>query len=129
MSAHHHDTHGHGHSHDHSGSAHGSMADYVKGFIWSVILTVIPFAIVMSGGFSSPVTTALVVAGFAVVQMIVHIVYFLHMSPKSEGGWTFTAMIFTILVVVIMLAGSVWVMYHLNANMMPGMMHDTSTLP
>jgi len=56
---------------------------------------------------------------FAVAQIIVHMIYFLHMSGKSEGGWTMMALIFTIILVVITLSGSIWVMYHMNTNMMP----------
>ncbi|WP_414884843.1 cytochrome o ubiquinol/quinol oxidase subunit IV, partial [Sphingomonas sp. Leaf412] len=48
-------------------------------------------------------------------------IYFLHMNTKSEGGWTMMALIFTVIVVVIALTGSLWVMYHMNQNMMPGM--------
>ena len=60
--------------------------------------------------------------------MIVHMIFFLHMTPKAEGGWSMTALIFTIIIVGIMLAGSLWVMFHLNTNMMP--MHEmTSQLP
>jgi cytochrome o ubiquinol oxidase operon protein cyoD len=46
-------------------------------------------------------------------------IYFLHMNTKSEGGWTFLALLFTLILVVITLVGSIWVMYHLNQNMMP----------
>ena len=53
------------------------------------------------------------------VQIVVHMIYFLHMNPKSEGGWTMMALIFTLVLVAIALAGSLWVMHHLNANMMP----------
>ena len=52
--------------------------------------------------------------------------FFLHMNLKSEGGWNMLALIFTIVVVVIAVAGSVWVMYHLNVNMMPT--HDMQTM-
>jgi cytochrome o ubiquinol oxidase operon protein cyoD len=41
------------------------------------------------------------------------------MNTKVEGGWSFLALLFTVIVVVIMLAGSIWVMYHMNTNMMP----------
>ncbi len=41
------------------------------------------------------------------------------MNTKSEGGWTMMALIFTVVLVVITLSGSLWVMYHLNTNMMP----------
>lgn len=106
---------------------HASYRDYATGFGLSVILTAIPFALVMTGALSAPVTAVLIM-GFAVVQIIVHMVYFLHMSPKAEGGWTLTSLVFTLIVVVIMLSGSVWVMSNLNANMMP-QAHLESQLP
>jgi cytochrome o ubiquinol oxidase operon protein cyoD len=37
------------------------------------------------------------------------------------------ALIFTIIIVVIALSGSLWVMYHLNVNMMP--VHDMRNMP
>jgi len=64
---------------------------------------------------------------FAAVQMITHVVFLLHVSARSEGGWTLLSPIFTlVLVVVITLAGSVWVMYH-DSNMMPH--QEMSQLP
>lgn len=114
------------HAHEIEGP-HGSLRDYATGFLLSVVLTAIPFWLVMARPFSD-VTTAVTVMAFAAVQMVVHMVYFLHMSPKAEGGWTMTALIFTIIIVAIMLSGSLWVMYHLNTNMMP-MPHDPSQLP
>lgn len=124
-----HDPHaGHGH-HDagHDGHAvaelpHATMRDYVIGFVLSVILTAIPFALVMTGAFSNGATAAIIIV-FAVIQIVVHMVYFLHMTPKAEGGWSLTSLVFTIIVVFIMLAGSLWVMHHLNTNMMPAT-HD-----
>ena len=126
----HHSNHGHdahhGAHHD-DGLPHGSMRDYVTGFVLSVILTAIPFWLVMARPLEAGMTAAIIVA-FAAVQIVVHMVYFLHMSPKSDDGWTMTSLVFTIIVVVIMLAGSLWVMHHLNTNMMP-MPHDVSQLP
>ena len=55
------------------------------------------------------------------MQIVVHMSYFLHMDAKGEGGWNLLALIFTLVLVVITLAGSIWVMYHLNVNMMPAM--------
>jgi cytochrome o ubiquinol oxidase operon protein cyoD len=108
----------HAHSHGHE-AAHGSMKSYMTGFILSVILTAIPFWLVMAGVFSSPVATAALIMIFAAIQIVVHMVCFLHMNTKSEGGWTFLALIFTLLLVAIALSGSFWVMHHLNVNMMP----------
>ena len=44
---------------------------------------------------------------------------FLHLDRKSEGGWSLLALIFTGIVLFILLSGSIWVMYHMNENMMP----------
>ena len=119
MSDHHH-AHGHGH-HDDELHAHGSVKDYTIGFILSVILTAIPFWLVMTHQLA-PGTTKFVILGFAAVQVVVHMIYFLHMNSKSEGGWNMMALILTAILLFIVLTGSIWVMYHMNANMMPGMM-------
>ncbi|MET3912112.1 cytochrome o ubiquinol oxidase operon protein cyoD [Bradyrhizobium sp. S3.3.6] len=116
-----HAAHAHDHHHD-DGHAHGTFSTYMLGFVLSVVLTAIPFWLVMSGTLPSKQITALVIMAFAVVQIVVHMIYFLHMSPKSENGWSMMALIFTIVMVVIALSGSLWVMNHLNSNMMP--MHE-----
>ena len=108
------DDHQHGDSH-----AHGSFSTYMLGFVLSVVLTAIPFWLVMSGTLPSKQITALVIMAFAVVQIVVHMIYFLHMNTTSENGWSMMALIFTIVMVVIALSGSLWVMNHLNSNMMP----------
>ncbi len=113
------DLHGAIHHDDHADDhAHGSRKDYVIGFVLSVILTAIPFWLVMTNPLSQQ-TTALIIMAFAIVQIVVHMIYFLHMNGKNEGGWSMMALLFTIVVVVIALSGSLWVMYHMNTNMMP----------
>ncbi len=132
MSANHHDDHGHGHDDDHDhddGASHSTFKGYMTGFVLAVILTVIPFWLVMDKVFGKPSVTAMVVLGFAAVQIVVHMIYFLHMNTRSEGGWTMLALIFTIMLVVITLAGSLWVMFHLNHNMMPMSVHDMKNMP
>ena len=113
--------HDHGHAVGHDGHDHGSFRSYMTGFILSVILTAIPFWLVMGNVLDNPRYTAFIILGFAVVQILVHMIYFLHMNTKSEEGWTLLATVFTIVVVVITLAGSFWVIFHLNQNLMPGM--------
>ena len=123
-----HDTHGHDDHHHEDEGPHSTVKGYTIGFVLSVILTVIPFWLVMGKVFESSSTTAFVILGFAAVQIVVHMIYFLHMNTKAEGGWSMLAWIFTLVLVVITLAGSLWVMYHLNHNMMP-MMHDMKNMP
>lgn len=123
-----HDDHGHGHGHHDGDDYHGTVKGYVVGFLLSVVLTAIPFWLVMAKVIPSSGTTAFVILALAVVQIVVHMIYFLHMNTKSEGGWNMLALIFTLVLVVIMLAGSLWVMHHLNVNMMP-MPHDMRAMP
>ncbi|MFB9948663.1 cytochrome o ubiquinol oxidase subunit IV [Rhizobium puerariae] len=108
----------HGHSHGHD-AGHGTFRSYMTGFVLSVILTAIPFWLVMGGVIESKAATIAAILILGVIQIVVHMIYFLHMNTKSEGGWTMMALIFTIVIVAIALAGSLWVMYHLNTNMMP----------
>ena len=115
-------------AHDHDGMAHGeiTLSGYLTGFGLSVVLTAIPFWLVMSGVLGDKQVTALVVMAFAAVQIVVHMIYFLHLNTTSEGGWTMMALIFTIVMVVIAMTGSLWVMHHLNINMMPA--HQMGTM-
>lgn len=118
-----------GHSdHGHSDQgAHGSRKTYLIGFWLSVVLTAIPFYLVMSGAVQNKEATGVLLVAFAAVQIVVHMVCFLHMNGKSENGWTMMSLIFTIIIVGIVLSGSLWVMYHLNVNMM--LSPDMSQMP
>uniref|UniRef100_UPI0035CBD2EE cytochrome o ubiquinol oxidase subunit IV n=1 Tax=uncultured Sphingomonas sp. TaxID=158754 RepID=UPI0035CBD2EE len=104
------------HSPDHG---HGSRTGYRVGTILSILLTVVPFWLVMSGALHDAQTTAALIFAMAMIQIVVHVVCFLHLDTRSEGGWTLLAFLFTVVIVVLTIGGSIWVMYHLNANMMP----------
>lgn len=119
-----HDGHQLGHDAHHDAAdgdaiGHGTLRDYLIGFFLSAILTAAAFWLVMDNVLGKSNLTAIAIMALAAVQIIVHMIYFLHMNTKSEGGWNMLAAIFTIVVVVITLSGSLWIMYHLNTNMMP----------
>ena len=105
-------------NHD-DGGYHATVEGYLVGFFLSVVLTAIPFWLVMGQVIPSPKVTGFVILAFAAVQMVVHMIYFLHLNAKVEGGWSALALTFTAALVIIMLAGSIWVMHHMNTNMMP----------
>lgn len=107
----HHDAHdGHG----------GQMRSYVTGFVLAVVLTAIPFALVM-GHYAEPGVLLPVIMAIGAVQVVVHLKYFLHLTGTPDGIWNMTALLLTIVIVAIVVAGSVWVIYELNSNMMPWM--------
>ena len=95
----------------------------------SVVLTAVPFWLVMSGAIDNKTATTIIVMIFAVVQILVHMIFFLHMDARSEGGWSLMALGFTLVVLFIALTGSLWVMYHLNTNMMPMSPGDMRNMP
>ncbi|HEY0333735.1 MAG TPA: cytochrome o ubiquinol oxidase subunit IV [Stenotrophomonas sp.] len=106
----------HNHSEAHAEHA-GGLKSYLIGFAMAVVLTVIPFALVMNNTFSKGVTV-IIVALMAAVQMVVHIVYFLHMDRSPEQRSNIHVGLFSILIIGIVVIGSLWVMHNLNINMM-----------
>lgn len=110
---HSHGAHGHGEAH-----VHVSRRGYLIGFLLSVVLTAIPFWLVMTGALQDAQVTTIIIIAFAVVQILVHTICFLHVNTRSESGWTLMAYMFTAVIVLIVIAGSLWIMYHLNTNMM-----------
>ena len=76
-----------------------------------------------------PVLAAGIVIAFAFVQIIVHTFFFLHINTRAEGGWTLMALIFTVVIVAIVITGSLWIMFHLNSNMMPMTPSSMPTAP
>ena len=100
-------------------TGHGSRRGYWVGVVLAVLLTAVPFWLVMTGALPDPGVTAAVIFALAMVQIVVHVVSFLHLDTRSEGGWTLLAFLFTTVIVVLTIGGSIWVMYHLNTNMMP----------
>ncbi len=107
--------HGDGSMHAHQ----GTLRSYLTGFVLAAILTVIPFWLVMDHVIASRNLAIFVVLALAVVQIFVHIIYFLHLDFRSEDGWNMMSFIFTAVLVVIVLGASIWVMFEENANMMP----------
>lgn len=101
--------------HEHQGSLRG----YLTGFVLAAILTVIPFWLVMDHVITNRPLLILAILALAVVQIFVHIVFFLHLDTRSESGWNMMTFIFTAVLVIIVLGASIWVMYAENANMMP----------
>ncbi|MDO4905484.1 MAG: cytochrome o ubiquinol oxidase subunit IV [Lautropia sp.] len=128
---HRHSTVGHAAHHDghEDEELHVSTREYVTGFVLSVILTAIPFAMVMGKWVQKAAAAAYWILGLGAIQIVVHMVYFLHMNRKAQGGWTLMALMFTVLMVIITLAGSLWVMFHLDANLMPEGAHDVRIRP
>ena len=106
----------------HGQSTHGSRNSYIIGFILSAILTVIPFWLIMSQTLAG-MNAVWMIAGFAAAQIAVQVFFFLHVDFSPEQRNTLYSFLFTVFVVAIVMAGSLWIMHNANENMMPGMGH------
>lgn len=120
MSLHITDDHAAAAAHDHAiGPGAGSLRSYLIGFGLAALLSAIPFWLVLTGGTGPAVATEMAIAALAVARILVHMVFFLRLNAWPEGGWTLMSLIFTVIVVVLVVIGSLWVMYHLDINTMP----------
>lgn len=101
-----------------AGESHASVKSYLIGFVLSIILTAIPFGLVMdrTHGFTAGTILAIILV-MAVVQVFVHVVYFLHMDRSAEQRWNVTAFAFTLMILFIVVTGSVWIMHNATSNM------------
>lgn len=106
-------------THHAGGAAHGSVKEYVIGLFLSIVLTVIPFGIVMMGGVNEVLSITLILL-CCVGQMLVQLIFFLHMNGSSEQIWNTSSAVFIVILVAILVVGSIWIMQHLNHNMLLG---------
>lgn len=97
------------------------IISYATGFISSVILTVLAYSIVMHDVFAdywSPMMLAIVLAGLAVLQLIVQLVFFMHLGDEPKPRWKLMSFIFAFIILSIIVFGSLWIMFDLNSRMM-----------
>jgi cytochrome o ubiquinol oxidase subunit IV len=110
-----------GHAFEDAGAGHATVKSYLVGFVLSVILTAVPFWLVMTHVAPAGILIPAIIA-VGVVQIGVHLKCFLHMGRSASQIWNNAAFVFAVIIVGILIVGSLWIMYHLNMNMMPGMM-------
>ncbi|KWO83274.1 cytochrome o ubiquinol oxidase subunit IV [Burkholderia stagnalis] len=101
----------------HHDEAHGTARGYMVGFVLSVLLTAASFGLV-TGGVLSPHASLVALAVLAFVQIVVHLVYFLHMNSSSGQRWNVMAFSYTVLTATILIVGTMWVMHNVSMNMM-----------
>jgi len=91
-------------------------SSYVVGFVLAVVLTAIPFAVVYKH-YMTPANAVMVIAIMAVLQVLVHLRFFLHLRFTSSPRETLLAVVFTGVLLLLMLGGSLWIMIDLARRM------------
>jgi cytochrome o ubiquinol oxidase subunit IV len=111
-------------------SVAASVQNYLIGLALAAGLTVGSFWVASGNGLIYVPGVPMALAALAVAQMGVHLAFFLHITTGPDNTNNALALAFGGLIVGIVIAGSLWIMYHLNANMMvPSSMMDMRMQP
>lgn len=98
-------------------TANNSKRSYIVGYALSLVLTLIPFVIVVENiiwGWALYIT----LAGFAVAQVFVQLNFFIHLGYEQRPRWSRVAFAFMLICLAILVIGSLWIMQNLDYNMM-----------
>jgi cytochrome o ubiquinol oxidase operon protein cyoD len=99
-----------------SDAGQSTLISYVLGFSLSVLLTLAAYLSVANHALMGK-SLVLVIAGLAVVQLFVQLLFFLHLGRESRPRWNLLVFSFMLLVVGIVVGGSLWIMDNLNYHM------------
>lgn len=95
------------------GASHGSTLSYVVGFMFSIILTLMAYFVVTRGTQATNVVIWEVV-GLGIIQLLVQLVFFLHLDRESKPRWNLGIFVFAGLIVAILVGGTLWIMKNLD---------------
>jgi cytochrome o ubiquinol oxidase operon protein cyoD len=108
-------------SHTPLSSNNRRLVSYSIGFLSSVALTILAYAIVVHNSFSinwTPFTIALTLSILAMLQLVVQLMFFLHLGEEDRPRWKLITFIFAFIILGIIVIGSLWIMFDLNSRMM-----------
>lgn len=100
---------------------HGSFKAYLNGFIISLFLTLLAFVFVFTEAFKG-YTMLIVLASLAIIQAIFQVIYFLHLGKEDAPKWETMIFFFMVMVLLIIVLGSLWIMFDLDKRVMSDMM-------
>jgi cytochrome o ubiquinol oxidase operon protein cyoD len=103
----------------------GSLKSYLIGFTICLLLTGISFGLVVTKILTGHLLIYMLL-GLALTQAIIQLVFFLHVAQEPKPHWEALLLCFTILILLTVLVGSLWIMNDLNHRMMPEMMQGMS---
>jgi cytochrome o ubiquinol oxidase operon protein cyoD len=100
-----------------------TFKSYIIGFISSIVLTLAAYSLVeihISSAhetFSSSFLMFAILA-LATLQLVIQLLCFLHVGDEIGPRWKLVVLLSTVGIVLILIVGSIWIMNHLNYNMM-----------
>lgn len=89
---------------------------YTVGYLAAAALTLFVYSVVTAQLWQTSTVAAITLVA-AVAQLIVQTKFFLHLKLRKRGAWKLYSYVFTWMMIVIVVLGSLWVMMNLNYNM------------
>lgn len=99
-----------------TGASYGTYKSYGIGFVLSIALTLLSFYLVAYGALPQR-SLYLVVGLLALVQFFIQMVFFLHLNAHSNASWNLLSFLFTVVIVMVLVVGTMWIMYNLYEKM------------
>jgi cytochrome o ubiquinol oxidase operon protein cyoD len=102
-----------------------TLWNYIIGYVLSIGLTLVAYFVIVNPGWfnvaavAGNMTVLEMILGLAVIQLIVQMLFFLHIGAAAGRGWRLGIFFSTLALVLIIVVGSIWIMNHLNYNMTP----------
>lgn len=96
---------------------YGSYKSYLIGFAASIALTLLAYFFVAGHFFTGWVLDTVIIT-LSIVQVLVQLLFFLHLGDESKPYWNLIAFLFMVMVVVIIVVGSIWIIFDLDYRMM-----------
>lgn len=97
---------------------YGEYKSYVIGFVLSVLLTLTAYFLVVEQVFAG-FPLVLAISTLAFIQVIVQLVFFLHLGSEPSPYWNLITFLFMLVILLILVCGTLWIMYHLDYAMRP----------
>lgn len=99
-----------------------SLKPQYLGFVLSLLLVLSAYRIV-TGHHLSDGALKITIFGIAIFQALIQLVFFMHVGMESKPRWNVISLISTVIVILIVIGGSLWIMSNLDYNLMPEMKH------
>lgn len=99
-----------------------SLKPQFIGFVLSFVLLIAMYRIVTFHHLSNGLLYT-TIYGVAILQALIQLVFFMHLGLESKPHWNSITFLFTLLVIILIIGGSLWIMNNINYNLMPPMGH------
>lgn len=100
-----------------------TLRSYITGFALSIAMTLMAFGAVWLHDYSGhtfPTHPQLMIVFvlLAVLQLVVQLIYFLHIGSEKKTHWRAVVLVFALFIIVVVVGGTLWIMNNLQYNAM-----------